>query len=387
MRIAKRMAPRQTQRKPDARRERRKRHVAQTAIAAVLRALSVLFAVLRAVLRAVFVPHDSHVPPQRDSARGSPARTRAPRRTRNPAPGLTMQKPPTQRPSAALDNRQLDLPLFAEPAPAATPTADSPSPSAQFAPPTSSAPPKAPLAPDGTKLRTLVLGSRTLYYRLKRSSRKSIGFAIDGSGLTITAPRWVTIADIETAIAEKQRWIFAKLTEWQTRVEQRALPRVEWRDGAELPYLGKPMRVALGASMLAFDEETRVLALPLPMNADAQQIKDRVTGWLQSEATRIFGERLAVYAEKLGVGFRSYALSSAMTRWGSCSSEGRIRLNWRLIHFPLSIVDYVVAHELAHLREMNHSPRFWQTVESIFPEFREARKQLKQHPPEMVPGI
>ncbi|WP_213299571.1 M48 family metallopeptidase [Paraburkholderia sacchari] len=297
-----------------------------------------------------------------------------------------MQKSPTPRPSAALDNGQLDLPLFAEPAPVVAPSPASPF----HAPPPPPSPfksPKGPLAPDGTRVRTLEMGARTLHYRLKRSARKSIGFAIDASGLTITAPRWVTIADIETAIAEKQRWIFAKLIEWQTRVEQRALPRVEWGDGAELPYLGKPMRVKLGASVLAFDEATRVLALPLPLHADAQQIKDRVTGWLQGEAMRIFGERLAVYAARLGVTFRSYALSSAMTRWGSCSSEGRIRLNWRLIHFPLSVVDYVVAHELAHLREMNHSPRFWQTVESIFPEFKEARKQLKQHPPEMVPGM
>ncbi|WP_321955536.1 M48 family metallopeptidase [Paraburkholderia bannensis] len=302
-----------------------------------------------------------------------------------------MQKSPSPRHAAALDHQQLDLPLFSEALQTPTvaspaPLAGSPSPSPSPAPATLS-PGRSPLAPDGSKLRTLELGARTLQYRLKRSSRKSIGFAIDSSGLTITAPRWVTIADIENAIAEKQRWIFSKLIEWQTRVEQRALPKVDWRDGAELPYLGKHMRVRLGAGALAFDEATRVLSLPLPPHADAQQIKDRVTGWLQGEATRIFGERLAVYAARLGVTFRSYALSSAMTRWGSCSSEGRIRLNWRLIHFPLSIVDYVVAHELAHLREMNHSPRFWQTVESIFPEFREARKQLKQHPPEMVPGM
>ncbi|MFC5431041.1 M48 family metallopeptidase [Paraburkholderia denitrificans] len=285
-----------------------------------------------------------------------------------------MQKSSTPRPAAALDNRQLDLPLFAEPASPATST-------------TPALPSSAPLAPDGTKLRTLVLGARTLHYRLKRSSRRSIGFAIDGTGLAITAPRWVTLADVENAIAEKQRWIFAKLAEWQTRVEQRALPRIEWNDGAELPYLGKPVRVVLGARHLEFDEATRVLALPLPPHADPQQIKDRALGWLQGEAKRIFGERLALYAARLGVTFRSYALSSAATRWGSCSSEGRIRLNWRLVHFPLSIVDYVVAHELAHLREMNHSPRFWQTVESIFPEFREARKALRQHPPEMVPGV
>ncbi|WP_341313227.1 SprT family zinc-dependent metalloprotease [Paraburkholderia sp. IMGN_8] len=300
-----------------------------------------------------------------------------------------MQKSPTPQPAAALDSRQLDLPLFAE----AGSTSSSPSPST----PSSGASPSSqngqqpavPLAPDGSKLRSLTIGSQILHYQLKRSARRSIGFAIDSSGLMITAPRWVTLADIETAITEKQRWIFAKLIEWQTRVEQRALPKVDWKDGAEVPYLGQPVRVKLGSPQgtLAFNADEAALALPLPLQADPQQIKDRVQGWLQGEAKRLFGERLAIYAEKLGVNYRAYALSSAATRWGSCSSDGKIRLNWRLIHFPLSIIDYVVAHELAHLREMNHSPRFWQTVESIFPEFREARQTLKSHPPELLPTL
>ncbi len=147
------------------------------------------------------------------------------------------------------------------------------------------------------------------------------------------------------------------------------------------------MTLAASQNALAFDAQRAALLLPLPPHADPQQIKDRVQGWLQNEAKRIFGERLAIYAQKLGVSYRAYALSSAATRWGSCSSDGKIRLNWRLIHFPLSIIDYVVAHELAHLREMNHSPRFWETVESIFPEFREARQTLKHHPPELLPTL
>ncbi|HEY2021159.1 SprT family zinc-dependent metalloprotease [Paraburkholderia sp.] len=301
-----------------------------------------------------------------------------------------MQKSPTPQPAAALENRQLDLPLFAEPGS----TSSSPSPAAPGSLPGSAdsslaLPPAAPLAPDGSKLRKLAIGSRTLHYALKRSARRSIGFAIDSTGLTITAPRWVTLADIETAITEKQRWIFAKLIEWQTRVEQRALPTVDWKDGAEVPYLGQPVRVTLGApqGVLTFSAEHSALRLPLPLHADPQQIKDRVQGWLQGEAKRLFGERLTMYAQKLGVDYRAYALSSAATRWGSCSSDGKIRLNWRLIHFPLSIIDYVVAHELSHLREMNHSPRFWQTVESIFPEFREARQTLKSHPPELLPTL
>jgi len=297
-----------------------------------------------------------------------------------------MQKPPSrQRPAVALDTLQLDLPFEHAPSAAPAPLRGEVPPAAPATPP----PPASAPLPDGVRLRRIVLEARALDYRFKRSARRTIGFCIDATGLTITAPRWVTIADIESAIIDKQNWILRKLAEWQTRVEQRALPRIEWRDGAQFPFLGKTIRVSLNASAtaLSFDAESGVLALPQPALADAQQISDCVQGWLKSEAKRIFGERLAVYAQKLGVECRAYALSSAATRWGSCSSDGKIRLNWRLIHFPLPIIDYVVAHELAHLREMNHSPRFWQTVESIFPEFREARHTLKHHPPDLLPAM
>ncbi|MEJ0003089.1 MAG: SprT family zinc-dependent metalloprotease [Pararobbsia sp.] len=304
-----------------------------------------------------------------------------------------MPQAPSPR-TAALDTRQLDLPLFDEPdllSPSSSPSPASPRyPAAHDEPPARQprVPPPATL-PDGSRLRHLALGQRVLPYRLKRSSRRTIGFVIDGSGLTVTSPRWVTLTDIETAIADKQQWIVNKLTEWQGRAERRALPDIVWTDGAELPYLGKTIRIAIGSASgsLRFDEAAGLLELGLPAHIDAQQVKDRVQSWLQSEAKRIFAPRLDLYAQRLGVRYTSFGLSSAATRWGSCTSEGKIRLNWRLIHFPLSIIDYVVAHELAHLREMNHSARFWETVASIFPEFREARHTLKNHPPELLPAL
>ena len=278
--------------------------------------------------------------------------------------------------AAAFEDQQLDLPLFDN---LATPSI---APSAPVTPPRSGH-----TGGTGERLRTLQLGARPLQYRLKRSTRRTIGFSIDSSGLAVTAPRWVTLADIESAISEKQKWIFTKLAEWQNRVEQRALPRIVWGDGAELPFLGKTIRIALesASGTLHYAADSALLALGLPLHVQTQQIKDRVQGWLQTEAMRLFVERLDLYAVRLGVSYRACALSSAATRWGSCSSDGKIRLNWRLIHFPLTIIDYVVAHELAHLREMNHGPRFWQTVESVFPEFREARQTLRQHPPELLP--
>lgn len=226
-------------------------------------------------------------------------------------------------------------------------------------------------------------------YNLKRSSRRTIGFVIDDRGLSITAPRWVTLGEIEHAISEKQKWIFAKLAEWRTSAARRVLPPMEWQDGASLPFLGKSITLKLESPIgaLMFDADACMLHLGLPPSATEQQIKDRVQGWLQTQARRLFGERLDVYAERLGVRHSAYALSSAATRWGSCTADGKIRLSWRLVHFPMSLIDYVVAHELAHLKEMNHSPRFWDTVESIFPEFREAREQLRSHPPEYLPAF
>ena len=100
--------------------------------------------------------------------------------------------------------------------------------------------------------------------------------------------------------------------------------------------------------------------------------------WQQREAKRVFAERAAHFAERLGVRVTRLTLSSAETRWGSASASGAVRLHWRLIHHPLATIDYVVAHELAHLREMNHGPRFWKVVESVVPDYRERRASLRQ---------
>ena len=100
------------------------------------------------------------------------------------------------------------------------------------------------------------------------------------------------------------------------------------------------------------------------------------------QAKRVFTERLEHFAPQVGVQWRRMSLSSAGTRWGSASADGSIRLNWRLIHFRLAIIDYVVVHELSHLRVMDHSPRFWDTVATIVPDYALLRGQLKE---EMIP--
>ena len=94
-------------------------------------------------------------------------------------------------------------------------------------------------------------------------------------------------------------------------------------------------------------------------------------------ARRLFSERLDHFADALKVKWTHLSLSSAQTRWGTASADGRIRLNWRLIHFRPSVIDYVVVHELSHLQVMNHSPAFWDTVGQVLPDYSARRAQLK----------
>ena len=119
------------------------------------------------------------------------------------------------------------------------------------------------------------------------------------------------------------------------------------------------------------------LRIGLPHDAAPERIRDSVQSWLQRQARRVFDERCQHFAGRLGVQMRRLSLSSATTRWGSASANGSVRLNWRLVHFGLPVIDYVVAHELAHLREMNHSAAFWGVVRSVLPNYEDARDVLR----------
>ena len=247
--------------------------------------------------------------------------------------------------------------------------------------------PTPPRAPDAPPLRRIQLGPHSLEFELRRSSRRSIGFMIDDEGLRVTAPRRITLAEIDNAIRAKQRWILTKLHE---RGERRALrqkkPPVQWVDGAQLPFLGADITLRLQPaqrSSCVFDAQARVLSVGVVEGLSECQLKERVRLWFCGEATRLFAERLDLYAAKLGVRYTSVALSSAGTRWGSCTVGGNIRLNWRLIHFALPLIDYVVAHELAHLLEMNHSARFWAQVESVYPDYDGAKAALRKRSQEL----
>lgn len=252
--------------------------------------------------------------------------------------------------------------------------------------------------------RETVLDGILVAYEFRRSKRKTIGFSAGADGLTVSAPKWVPLYEIDKAVLEKSGWILAKLQETRERHQRMESARIDWKDGTTLPFLGEQVIVVIdprhafggvGAELKTRAAEVLLqgnegaagdmlpgvaqmtLHVGLPHNASAEQIRDAVQAWLMRQAKRIFIERLNHFAPQLGVQWRKLSLSSAGTRWGSASADGSIRLNWRLVHFRQSVIDYVVVHELSHLRVMDHSPRFWDTVRTIVPDYAELRGQLK----------
>lgn len=224
------------------------------------------------------------------------------------------------------------------------------------------------------------LGQHYVPYTLQRSQRRSIGFQINTAGLRVTAPRWVSVAEIDAAIISRQRWILKHLQEQRERPAPTP-PAAVWSPstGAQLPFLGQTATLVVEYGRTTFfDPETGLITLNLPHDANPALCKKHLQSWLMNQARRLFSERLSHYAAELGVTYHSFALSSAGTRWGSCNSQRKIRLNWRLIHFAPHLIDYVIAHELAHLLEMNHSPRFWATVAQIYPDYLKAREELNR---------
>jgi predicted metal-dependent hydrolase len=228
--------------------------------------------------------------------------------------------------------------------------------------------------------RTVVFEGVHIAYAFARAKRKTIGFSIGPDGLVVRAPQWVSLKEVEAALQQKSSWVLRKLSESQERHHQREHTRVAWKDGAQFAYLGKPLQLCIdpaqGSAQLIIGD-TNVLRIGVSAKANTAQIRDCVQAWLMRQARELFEARLNHFAPLLGVKWKKLSLSNAGTRWGSARVDGAIRLNWRLIHLSPSEIDYVVAHELSHLRVMNHSAQFWDTVRSVMPDYAQRRQRLK----------
>ena len=219
----------------------------------------------------------------------------------------------------------------------------------------------------------IALGGDGVEYTLvRRRGRRGVGLKVDETGLTVSAPATMPHGRIEALVRESERWVLRKIAEWRSR----QVPTVTWHDGSPFPYIGRTLvlRVRLGARGAAAleGEELRVTA----RSADAAEVRRVVTGWYKRAALAHLSERTVALAAAAGLAAPKVMLSSAMARWGSCNSRREVRLAWRLVKAPAQLIDYVICHELAHLKHMNHSRSFWSEVERQCPDYRRLRAQL-----------
>ena len=197
----------------------------------------------------------------------------------------------------------------------------------------------------------------------------------------VHAPKRIFAFQLNQILQEKSGWIINKL---QARAANQ-VDEINWTNGENLLYLGQDIQLSIVQNVsnkaLTFDANTLTLATPTPDNQ--MLIQRKVIQWYQKQAGLDFSRRLAILAAKLGIATPPLTLSNAKSRWGSCNSRGEVRLNWRLLQAPPHIINYVICHELAHLKQMNHSAKFWAVVENLFPNYKMAEKELKTLSPQL----
>jgi predicted metal-dependent hydrolase len=224
--------------------------------------------------------------------------------------------------------------------------------------------------------RAALLAGKNIPYTLKRSSRRrSIGLRIDDRGLTVSMPLRASEKWLHSVLQDKAQWVVDKLDGWQSKRR----PVIEWAHGERIPFRGEEFTLLMTTRARGVVAQLigEVLHVPVGRDADAARIEKAVTHWYKNEALRVFKECVEYYAPLIGVAPREIKLTSARTQWGSCTTQGVVRLNWQLVKMELHLIDYVVVHELAHLVEMNHSPAFWRVVESVCPDYRKCRAELR----------
>lgn len=221
----------------------------------------------------------------------------------------------------------------------------------------------------------LALDGKLVTYTIKRSIRRTaISIVVDEEGLRVGAPWDASPQAIERLLQKHCNWVLRKLDEWRVK----RAPARRWADGECLMRLGRPLRLRtrpwVSRVYVAADELVVGVS-----DAPSFSVSCQVLDWLHLQALECFRKRVDHYCRLLEIERTPQVLlSSARTRWGSCHSSGRIHLNWRLVQMPLRLVDYVVAHEVAHLLEMNHSQRFWRILGRLVPDYAARRIEVRR---------
>jgi len=213
---------------------------------------------------------------------------------------------------------------------------------------------------------------------VRSARRKTIAIKIQDGNVTVHLPKLMPLWLAKQFVMRKQQWIEDKLKNFQQRP-----PKRQFIEGELQPFMGEqyplniiqePQRQRLYVRL-----DQQKLVIMAPPNVTALQVRQALTRWYRRQAESLLSERVKQLAEQTGLRPNQVQIKSYKARWGSCTMRGDIQLNWQLVQATQSINDYVIIHELCHLRQHNHSKAFWDLVEQFDPNFREHRRWLKQH--------
>lgn len=223
--------------------------------------------------------------------------------------------------------------------------------------------------------RTLAVGDRLLPLKIKSNKRaKRITLRIDpgGRGLSLTVPPHLDEGEISEFLDKYHGWILTKLAKFP---KDSGL-----REGHTIPIRGIDHVIARtgeirGVTEAISEGDQHILHV----SGGEEHLSRRIADYLKKQARDDLEKFTNYHAEQLGKRYKSITLRDTRSRWGSCSSDGRLSYSWRIIMAPSYVLDYLTAHEVAHLVEMNHEPQFWQLCESLCPHMQEGKKWLKKN--------
>lgn len=222
---------------------------------------------------------------------------------------------------------------------------------------------------------------------LRSSKRRSISIEVHKAKVSIRAPLKVAESVLLDFLQQKADWVRRKLAE-QAQIVEAAPPTVEYKTGSPLTLMDEQLTLVLGhgaySAVTRVDDNLHVLLSQRSRKPEQQQIRELLGRWYQQQALRILAHKTSLLTQQMGLKYQQVTIKATRSKWGHCTSLGVIQYNWHILLAPEAVVDYLVAHEVCHLRHHNHSPAFWALVASACPDYQSLRLWLKRQSAQLV---
>lgn len=228
--------------------------------------------------------------------------------------------------------------------------------------------------------------TKIIDYTIIRRRRKTIGISItQNHGVRVLAPTWVSIRELQDVMRKKAPWILEKLVLIEEIKKHKHTNR--FVNGGTFSYLGRDYKLevikqyGIKSTNLDFNDVKFIVGVPAELTAEQQEesIREVLLEWYMEHAAETVTARIEIYAGRMGLKPFKVLIKNQKTRWGSCTKDNKIHINWKIIMAPMEIVDYLIVHELAHIKIKNHSVLFWNMVESVLPDYKKCRKWLREN--------